>query len=71
MQKYFQMNKILTIIVALSLFGVIVVPIVNANLIDSQKELTFLANQVKPFLFKEDDTELVLNAASYAERFSR
>lgn len=37
----------------------------------SQKELTFLANQVKPFLFKEDDTELVLNAASYAERFSR
>lgn len=30
-----------------------------------------LANQIKPFLFKEDDIELVLNAALYAERFLR
>ncbi|MFH1553036.1 MAG: nucleotidyl transferase AbiEii/AbiGii toxin family protein [Candidatus Omnitrophota bacterium] len=35
----------------------------------SEKELKFLADQVKPFLFKEDDVELVLNAAAYAERF--
>ena len=35
----------------------------------SRKELDFLANQVKPFLFKEDDIELVLNAPLYAERF--
>lgn len=34
-----------------------------------QKELKFLADQVKPFLFKEDDIELVLNAPLYAERF--
>ena len=37
----------------------------------SEKELKQLANQVKPFLFKEDDIELVLNAALYAERFLR
>lgn len=35
----------------------------------SEKELRFLANQVRPFLFKEDDVELVLNAPLYAERF--
>ncbi|RKY42602.1 MAG: hypothetical protein DRP85_02395 [Candidatus Makaraimicrobium thalassicum] len=35
----------------------------------SEKELKFLANQVKPFLFKEDDVELVLHAVRYAERF--
>lgn len=34
-----------------------------------EKELKFLANQIKPFLFKEGDIELVLNAALYAERF--
>lgn len=34
-----------------------------------EKELKFLANQVKPFLFKEDDIDLVLNAPLYAERF--
>lgn len=37
----------------------------------SEKELKFLADQVKPFLFKEDDIELVLNAVLYAERFLR
>lgn len=36
-----------------------------------EKELLFLANQVKPFLFKEDDIELVLKAPFYAERFLR
>ncbi len=36
-----------------------------------EKELKFLANQVKPFLFKEDDIELVLKAPLYAERFLR
>lgn len=36
-----------------------------------EKELKFLANQVKPFLFKEDDVELVLKAPLYAERFLR
>ncbi|MCM8773777.1 MAG: nucleotidyl transferase AbiEii/AbiGii toxin family protein [Candidatus Omnitrophica bacterium] len=34
-----------------------------------QKELEFLAEQVKPFLFKEDDIELVLNASLFAEKF--
>jgi len=29
------------------------------------------ANQVKPFLFKEDDIELVLKAPLYAESFLR
>ena len=37
----------------------------------SKKDLNFLANQVKPFLFKEDDVELVLNSPLYAERFLR
>ncbi|MFH1868170.1 MAG: nucleotidyl transferase AbiEii/AbiGii toxin family protein [Candidatus Omnitrophota bacterium] len=37
----------------------------------SEKELKFLANQVKPFLFKEDDAGLVFNAVSYSERFLR
>ncbi|MDP2939171.1 MAG: nucleotidyl transferase AbiEii/AbiGii toxin family protein [Candidatus Omnitrophota bacterium] len=37
----------------------------------SAKELKFLAEQVKPFLFKEDDIELILNAPLYAERFLR
>jgi len=37
----------------------------------SEKELKFLANQIKPFLFKEDDIELVLKAPLYAERFLR
>lgn len=36
-----------------------------------EKELKRLANQVKPFLFKEDDIELVLKAPLYAERFLR
>ena len=35
----------------------------------SEKELKFLANQVRPFLFKEDDIELVLKAPLYAEKF--
>jgi len=35
----------------------------------SEKELKILANQVKPFLFKEEDIELVLNAPLYAEEF--
>lgn len=34
-----------------------------------EKELVSLANQIKPFLFKEDDIELVLKAHLYAERF--
>ena len=36
-----------------------------------EEELLSLANQVKPFLFKEDDIELVLKASLYAERFLR
>jgi predicted nucleotidyltransferase component of viral defense system len=36
-----------------------------------ESELKSLANQVKPFLFKEDDIELVLKAPLYAERFLR
>lgn len=36
-----------------------------------EKKLKFLANQVRPFLFKEEDLELVLNAPLYAERFLR
>lgn len=35
----------------------------------SQKELKFLSNQIKPFLFKEDDVELILKAPLYAEKF--
>lgn len=35
----------------------------------SKKDLQFLGNQVRPFLFKEKDIELVLNASRYAERF--
>jgi predicted nucleotidyltransferase component of viral defense system len=34
-----------------------------------EKEVKFLAKQVRPFLFKEDDVELVLKAPAYAERF--
>ena len=33
------------------------------------KELKRLALQVKPFLFKEDDIELVLKAPDYAKKF--
>lgn len=33
------------------------------------KELKRQADQVKPFLFKEDDVELILKAPLYAERF--
>ena len=35
----------------------------------SKEELKYLANQVKPFLFREDDIEMVLSAPLYAERF--
>lgn len=34
-----------------------------------EKEIESLANQVKPFLFKEEDIELVLKAPLYAQRF--
>lgn len=34
-----------------------------------EKELKQLAAQVKPFLFKDDDVELVLKAPLYAEKF--
>ncbi|MEW6556695.1 MAG: hypothetical protein AB1349_04995 [Elusimicrobiota bacterium] len=33
------------------------------------KELKFLANQVRPFLFKEEEAELVLKAPLFAEKF--
>jgi len=33
------------------------------------KELKRLANQVKPFLFKEDEIELILKAPLYGEAF--
>ena len=36
-----------------------------------ERELKSLANQVKPFLFKEDDIELILKAPLFAERFLR
>lgn len=36
-----------------------------------EKELRLLANQVKPFLFKEDDIDLILKAPLYTERFLR
>jgi predicted nucleotidyltransferase component of viral defense system len=35
----------------------------------SEKELTRLAEQVKPFLFKEDDIELILKAPRYATTY--
>jgi hypothetical protein len=35
----------------------------------SDKELRYLADQVKPFLFNEEDIELILKAPLYAERF--
>jgi hypothetical protein len=35
------------------------------------KEVRRLANQVKPFLFREEDVELVLNAPEYAEKHLR
>lgn len=35
----------------------------------SEKELKFLTDQVKPFLFNEDDIELIMKAPLYAERF--
>jgi len=34
-----------------------------------EKELERLGNQVKPFLFKEDDTTLIYNAPQYAEKY--
>jgi hypothetical protein len=33
------------------------------------KELKRLAEQVRPFLFKEDDIELIVNASMYAKTF--
>ncbi|MBI4972636.1 MAG: nucleotidyl transferase AbiEii/AbiGii toxin family protein [Candidatus Omnitrophica bacterium] len=33
------------------------------------KELKLLANQVRPFLFREDEIDLILKAPLYAERF--
>jgi hypothetical protein len=33
------------------------------------KKLKALANQVKPFLFREDDIELILKAPIFAEKF--
>lgn len=36
-----------------------------------EKELKSLSAQVKPFLFKEDDIDLILKAPLYAERFLR
>jgi len=36
-----------------------------------EKELKSLSHQVKPFLFKEDDIELVLKAPLYAQSFLR
>jgi len=35
----------------------------------SEKELKRLAEQVKPFLFREDDIELVLKAPQYGKKF--
>lgn len=35
----------------------------------SKKKLKFLADQVKPFLFRKDDYELVLKAPDFARRF--
>jgi hypothetical protein len=35
----------------------------------SEKELRRLAEQVKPFLFKEDDIELILKAPQYATTY--
>lgn len=35
----------------------------------NEKELKRLAEQVKPFLFKDDDIELILKAPLYAEKF--
>ncbi|HDH41619.1 MAG TPA: hypothetical protein ENG12_04360 [Candidatus Altiarchaeales archaeon] len=35
----------------------------------SEKELKRLADQVKPFLFKEDDIELILKAPQYGKKF--
>jgi hypothetical protein len=35
----------------------------------SEKELTKLAEQVKPFLFRGDDIELILKAPQYAKKF--
>lgn len=34
-----------------------------------EKELKFLTEQVRPFLFKEEDIELILKAPLYAEKF--
>ena len=34
-----------------------------------EKEFRRLAEQVKPFLFREDDIELVLKAPQYGEKF--
>ncbi|MFH1054873.1 MAG: nucleotidyl transferase AbiEii/AbiGii toxin family protein [Candidatus Altiarchaeota archaeon] len=34
-----------------------------------EKELNRLAQQVRPFLFKEDDIELILKAREYAEKY--
>ncbi len=34
-----------------------------------KKDLRKLANQVKPFLFKEEEIDLILNAPLYAEKF--
>jgi hypothetical protein len=35
----------------------------------SEQELRRLAEQVKPFLFKEDDIELILKASQYADKY--
>ena len=43
--------------------------ILNELTLLSKKDLGFLTEQVRPFLFKEEDAELILKAHSYAERF--
>lgn len=43
--------------------------ILNQLSLLSAKDLQFLAEQVRPFLFREEDVELILKASQYAERF--
>jgi len=38
-------------------------------LLEEAKELKRLAEQVKPFLFREDDVELVMKAPQYGKKF--
>lgn len=67
LKKGFPVNK--KILTANKIIGNLNEIVLNHLKSLSEEEIKFLADQVRPFLFKEDDYELVLKARQYAEHF--